>query len=89
MLDIEASLEASVLGGLIAVGGSAKYLNDQKKFKNQSRVTFQYKATTNFKQLSVTDLETLKTQRCTRLLRNRVAPLFLNLRSRRERLLER
>ncbi|KAF3853047.1 hypothetical protein F7725_013735 [Dissostichus mawsoni] len=33
MLDIEASLEASVLGGLIEVGGSAKYLNDQKKFK--------------------------------------------------------
>ncbi|KAK1881156.1 Neoverrucotoxin subunit beta [Dissostichus eleginoides] len=63
MLDIEASLKASVLGGLIAVGGSAKYLNDQKKFKNQSRVTFQYKATTNFKQLSVTDFETLNTQK--------------------------
>ncbi|KAE8283800.1 Neoverrucotoxin subunit alpha [Larimichthys crocea] len=39
LLDVEASLKASFLGGLIEVGGSAKYLNDTKKFKNQSRVT--------------------------------------------------
>nr|BAM74458.1 ijtoxin-b subunit [Inimicus japonicus] len=51
LMDIEASLEASFLGGLVEVGGSAKYLNNQKKFKNQSRVTLQYKATTSFKQL--------------------------------------
>nr|A0ZSK4.1 RecName: Full=Neoverrucotoxin subunit beta; Short=NeoVTX subunit beta [Synanceia verrucosa]BAF41222.1 neoverrucotoxin b-subunit [Synanceia verrucosa] len=51
LMDIEASLKASFLGGLVEVGGSAKYLNNQKKFKNQSRVTLQYKATTNFKQL--------------------------------------
>nr|XP_046234232.1 neoverrucotoxin subunit beta-like isoform X1 [Scatophagus argus] len=51
LLDVEASLKASFLGGLIEVGGSAKYLNDTKKHKNQSRVTLQYKVTTNFKQL--------------------------------------
>lgn len=51
LLDVEASLKASFLGGLVEVGGSAKYLNDTKKFKNQSRVTLQYKATTTFKQL--------------------------------------
>ncbi|XP_037611207.1 stonustoxin subunit beta-like [Sebastes umbrosus] len=51
LMDIEASLKASFLGGLVEVGGSAKYLNDTKKFKNQSRVTLQYKATTSFKQL--------------------------------------
>ncbi|XP_044035525.1 LOW QUALITY PROTEIN: stonustoxin subunit beta-like [Siniperca chuatsi] len=51
LLDVEASLKASFLGGLIEVGGSAKYLNDTKKYQNQSRVTLQYKATTNFKQL--------------------------------------
>nr|BAM74460.1 hrtoxin-b subunit [Hypodytes rubripinnis] len=51
LMDIEASLKASFLGGLVEVGGSAKYLNNQKKFKNQSRVTLQYKATTSFKQL--------------------------------------
>ncbi|XP_044194711.1 stonustoxin subunit beta-like [Thunnus albacares] len=62
LLSVDASLKASFLGGLIEVGGSAKYLNDQKKFKNQSRVTLQYKATTNFKQLSLTPLETKNTQ---------------------------
>nr|XP_057913186.1 neoverrucotoxin subunit alpha-like [Doryrhamphus excisus] len=62
LMDIEASLKLSFLGGLIEVGGSAKYLNDQKQFKNQSRVTFQYKATTNFKQLSVLALGQLNSQ---------------------------
>ncbi|XP_051272949.1 stonustoxin subunit beta-like [Dicentrarchus labrax] len=57
LLDINASLKASFMGGLIEVGGSAEYLNDTKKYKNQSRVTFQYNATTTFKQLSVTHLE--------------------------------
>eukprot|EP00064_Thunnus_orientalis_P012603 superscaffoldBa00001953_g12638 len=62
LLDVEASLKVSVLSGLIKVEGSAKYLNDQKKFKNQSRVTLQYKATTHFKQLSMTELGTQNTQ---------------------------
>ncbi|KAF1373303.1 hypothetical protein PFLUV_G00259070 [Perca fluviatilis] len=56
LLDVEASLKVSFLGGLIEVEGSAKYLNDQKKFHNQSRVTLQYKATTNFKQLMIDHL---------------------------------
>ncbi|XP_035853317.1 stonustoxin subunit beta-like isoform X1 [Sander lucioperca] len=56
LLDVEASLKASVLGGLIEFGGSAKYLNDKKKFHNQSRVTCQYKTTTNFKQLMIEQL---------------------------------
>ncbi|XP_045923913.1 stonustoxin subunit beta-like isoform X2 [Micropterus dolomieu] len=55
LLDVDASLKVSYMCGLIEGGGSAKYLNDTKKFKNQSRVTCQYKATTNFKQLSVID----------------------------------
>ncbi|KAM4715149.1 LOW QUALITY PROTEIN: stonustoxin subunit alpha-like [Anableps anableps] len=46
LLDVNVSLKASILGGLIEVGGSASYLNDTKKFKNQSRITLQYKATT-------------------------------------------
>uniref|UniRef100_A0A3B3XN40 B30.2/SPRY domain-containing protein n=1 Tax=Poecilia mexicana TaxID=48701 RepID=A0A3B3XN40_9TELE len=53
LLDVNASLKASFLGGLIEVGGSAKYLNDEKKSHNQSRITFQYKATTTFKQLNI------------------------------------
>ncbi|XP_042254481.1 stonustoxin subunit beta-like [Thunnus maccoyii] len=62
LLSVDASLKASFLCGLIEVGGSAKYLNDQKKFKNQSRVTLQYKATTNFKQLSLKPHGTKDTQ---------------------------
>ncbi|XP_040885395.1 stonustoxin subunit beta-like [Toxotes jaculatrix] len=62
LLDVDASLKASFMGGLIEVGGSAKYLNDKKKFQNQSRVTFQYKATTKFKQLSMTHAEAKNTK---------------------------
>ncbi|XP_035986107.1 stonustoxin subunit alpha-like, partial [Fundulus heteroclitus] len=62
LLDVSDSLKASFLGGLIEVGGSAKYLNDQKKSKNQSRVTFQYKATTIFKRLNISTEEMNKTQ---------------------------
>ncbi|XP_028991270.1 neoverrucotoxin subunit alpha-like [Betta splendens] len=57
LLDIDASLKASFMSGLIEVEGSAKYLNNQKKFKNQSRVTLQYKVTTTFEQLSMTEEE--------------------------------
>ncbi|XP_068585342.1 stonustoxin subunit beta-like [Cebidichthys violaceus] len=59
LLNVEASLKASFLSGLIEIEGSAKYLNDEKKFKNQSRVTCQYKSTTHFKQLSMSDFVTL------------------------------
>lgn len=62
LLDVDSSLKASFLSGLIEVGGSAKYLNDTKKFKNQSRVTFQYNATTSFKQLSMSHLVTMDNQ---------------------------
>ncbi|KAM6898998.1 stonustoxin subunit beta-like [Lycodopsis pacificus] len=62
LLDVEASVKASFLCGLIEVGGSAKYLNDQKKFKNQSRVTCRYKSTTHFKDWSMIDLLTLDAQ---------------------------
>lgn len=53
LLDVEASMKASFLSGLVEVGGSAKYLNDQKKSQNKNRVTLQYKATTTYKHLSI------------------------------------
>ncbi|XP_062271091.1 neoverrucotoxin subunit alpha-like, partial [Scomber scombrus] len=62
LLDVEASLKVSFMSGQIEVGGSAKYLNDQKKFKNQSRVTLQYKTTTIFKQLSMNKFAILDEQ---------------------------
>ncbi|XP_070612830.1 uncharacterized protein [Erythrolamprus reginae] len=55
-LDISASLKASFLGGLVEVGGSAKYLQDIKKSKQQARVTIQYKTTTKYEQLTMSHL---------------------------------
>ncbi|XP_067458865.1 stonustoxin subunit alpha-like isoform X2 [Thunnus thynnus] len=57
-LNVEASLKASFLGGLVEVGGSAKYLKDSKTSKNQARVTLNYQATTKMKQLSMNHLGT-------------------------------
>ncbi|XP_010787031.1 verrucotoxin subunit beta-like [Notothenia coriiceps] len=55
-LNVEASLKASFLSGLVEVGGSAKYLNDTKTSKNQARVTLKYQATTKFQELSMDHL---------------------------------
>ncbi|KAM4551947.1 uncharacterized protein PAE49_015527 [Odontesthes bonariensis] len=55
-LNVEASLKASFLGGLVKVGGSAKYLNDQKASKHQARVTLKFKTTTKFQELSMNHL---------------------------------
>ncbi|KAI4881941.1 hypothetical protein NFI96_017381 [Prochilodus magdalenae] len=56
LLDVSASLKASFLGGLVEVGGSAKYLRDQKTSAYQSRVTMLYSQTTKFKNLTMTQL---------------------------------
>ncbi|XP_027144033.1 uncharacterized protein LOC109138191 [Larimichthys crocea] len=55
-LNVDASLKASFLGGLVQVDGSAKYLNDSKTSKNQARVTLKYKATTKVQELSMNHL---------------------------------
>ncbi|XP_030607752.1 uncharacterized protein LOC115795800 [Archocentrus centrarchus] len=55
-LNVEASLKASFLGGLVEVGGSAKYLRDQKTSNYQARVTLKYKTTTKFQELSMNHL---------------------------------
>ncbi|XP_078234391.1 verrucotoxin subunit beta-like isoform X2 [Pogona vitticeps] len=55
-LNVSASLKASFLGGLVEVGGSAKYLNDTKKSKQQARVTLQYRMTTKYEQLTMSHL---------------------------------
>lgn len=57
-LNVSASLEASFLGGLVSVKGSADYLNDKKKSKHQSRVTLQYRTTSRFEQLTMEHLGT-------------------------------
>ncbi|KAL7859410.1 hypothetical protein SRHO_G00145570 [Serrasalmus rhombeus] len=55
-LDVNASLKASFLGGLVEVGGSAKYLRDSKSSTHQSRCTMLYSQTTKFEQLTMTHL---------------------------------
>uniref|UniRef100_A0A8C4XI18 Fibronectin type-III domain-containing protein n=1 Tax=Erpetoichthys calabaricus TaxID=27687 RepID=A0A8C4XI18_ERPCA len=52
ILNMTASLKASFLCGLIEVDGAAKYLNDTKSSKRQSRVTLHYGMTTRMEQLS-------------------------------------
>ncbi|XP_053092933.1 cytolytic toxin-alpha-like [Pangasianodon hypophthalmus] len=56
LLDVSASLKASFLGGLVEVGGSAKFLRDTKSSNQQSRVTMYYSETTRFEQLTMTHL---------------------------------
>ena len=61
-LDIEASLKLSFLSGLVNVEGAAKYLNDSKTSKRQSRVVLKYETTTELKQLTMGHLGTGKIQ---------------------------
>ncbi|ROJ08799.1 Neoverrucotoxin subunit beta [Anabarilius grahami] len=56
LLDVSASLKASFLGGLVEVGGSAKYLRDTKSSNQQSRVTMFYSETTRYEQLTMSQL---------------------------------
>ncbi|XP_027035078.2 cytolytic toxin-alpha-like [Tachysurus fulvidraco] len=56
LLDINASLKASFLSGLVEVGGSAKYLQDTRSSACQSRVTMQYSQTTTFEQFTMKEL---------------------------------
>ncbi|XP_060754949.1 cytolytic toxin-alpha-like [Neoarius graeffei] len=56
LLDVSASLKASFFGGLVEVGGSARYMTDTKSSIHQSRVTMQYSQTTKFEQLTMKEL---------------------------------
>ncbi|CAG2209157.1 unnamed protein product [Mytilus edulis] len=55
-LDINAELKLSLLCGWIEVNGSAKYLENHRKFTRQSRVTFKYRCRTHFKELLVKEM---------------------------------
>jgi hypothetical protein len=61
-LNIEASLKLSFLSGLVKVEGAARYLNDTKTSKRQSRVVLKYETTTELKQLTMEHLGTGKIQ---------------------------
>ncbi|GAA6087653.1 cytolytic toxin-alpha [Tachysurus ichikawai] len=53
LLDVSASLKASFLCGLVEVGGSAKYMRDNKSSARQSRVSLQYSQTTRYESLTM------------------------------------
>ena len=55
-LKLSGSLKLSLLGGLVTVGGSAKYFQDTKKSLKQPRVTLQNRTTTTFETLTMTHL---------------------------------
>ncbi|XP_068939413.1 stonustoxin subunit alpha-like [Petaurus breviceps papuanus] len=55
-MNIPAELKASVLGGMVAIEGSAKYLNDTKTSQKQARVTLKYNVTTQFSHLMMNHL---------------------------------
>ncbi|XP_051741746.1 neoverrucotoxin subunit alpha-like [Ctenopharyngodon idella] len=56
LLDVSSSLKTSFLGGLMEVGGSAKFLRDTKSSNQQSRVTMYYSETTRYEQLTMSHL---------------------------------
>ncbi|KAL0146526.1 hypothetical protein M9458_058157 [Cirrhinus mrigala] len=62
LLNISASLKASFLGGLVEVGGSAKYLQNTKSSNQQSRVTMHYSETSRFDHLTMAQLGKISPQ---------------------------
>ncbi|KAK2887459.1 hypothetical protein Q8A67_015687 [Cirrhinus molitorella] len=56
VLNIDSCLEMSLLGGLLYVGGAAKYLNDTKKSFKQQRLTLHYHSTSKFEELTMNHL---------------------------------
>ncbi|XP_055037262.2 verrucotoxin subunit beta [Misgurnus anguillicaudatus] len=56
VLNIDGGVKLSVLGGLIDVGGAARYLKDTKKSFSQQRLTLFYHSTSQFKELTINHL---------------------------------
>ena len=61
-LGVEGNLSLSILGGLISVNGSAKYVEDHKSSSNHARVTLKYASTSKFQQLTMKQLATSNIQ---------------------------
>ncbi|XP_074123659.1 stonustoxin subunit alpha-like [Sminthopsis crassicaudata] len=55
-MNITGELKASVLGGLVEVGGSGKYLCDTKTSQQQARITLKYSTTTQYCHLTMSHL---------------------------------
>nr|XP_021324573.1 uncharacterized protein LOC100007431 isoform X1 [Danio rerio] len=55
-LDVSGSLKVSFFGGLLELGGSARYLRDTKSSTRQSRCTMYYSGITRYEELSMNKL---------------------------------
>ncbi|XP_043822037.1 stonustoxin subunit alpha-like isoform X2 [Dromiciops gliroides] len=55
-MNVSGELKASMLGGLVEIGGSAKYLCDTKTSDQQVRMTLKYTMTTQYSQLTMNHL---------------------------------
>ncbi|KAL1268503.1 hypothetical protein QQF64_033866 [Cirrhinus molitorella] len=64
LLDVSAALKASFLGGLVEVGGSAKYLRNTKSSNQQSRATIHYSEPQDSSKLTMTQLGKITYLRC-------------------------
>ncbi|XP_017208424.1 uncharacterized protein isoform X1 [Danio rerio] len=58
-LDVSGSLKVSFFGGLLELGGSARYLRDTKSSTRQSRFTMYYSGITRYEELSMNKLGTI------------------------------
>ena len=52
-VDAEASMKLSLMGGMIEVGGAAKYFNDEQTSERQARVTLKYSSISRFEKLEM------------------------------------
>ena len=59
-LDIDAHLKLSFLGGLVKVGGAAKFLDDKRTSGRQARVTLRHTSTSRFEHLSMEQLANIQ-----------------------------
>ncbi|XP_044535399.1 stonustoxin subunit beta-like [Gracilinanus agilis] len=55
-MDIHGELKASILGGMVDIGGSAKYLRDTKTSEQLVRMTLKYSMTTQYCHLTMNHL---------------------------------
>ena len=55
-LGVDGNLSLSILGGLVSVNGSAKYVDDHKSSSNHARVILKYTSTSKFQQLTMDQL---------------------------------
>ncbi len=62
ILEVDAGLKLSLLGGLVSVTGSAKFLDDQRISMQQARVSLKYSKTSRFEQLTMEHLAVDKVQ---------------------------